>query len=168
MTEMLVFSWFAGLAFTLPLACAYGVPMSQLGAVFRLRLRELMERHHVTQQALADALAVDRARVSRILRSDDEAGTVKIDRLEALAKFFKMPVAELMRAPGEAPVELKPLESQLIELYRRLPTLQQENLFLWLDFVFAERISVERGRKQLQILRRSVAKEIEGQPRRRR
>jgi hypothetical protein len=86
---------------------------------------------------------------------------VKLDRLEAIAEFFQVPVADLLRSPMDTPLELTKDESELVELYRRLPESQRASLLGLLGYTFTPRISAERERKALGMIRQNLERQAD-------
>lgn len=132
--------------------CYADTPMGSLGAVFRRRLRDLLESHHRPAGKLAKHLDVDPGRLSKILKYDSEAATVKLERLEAIAEFFGESPANLIRIADDEPMVLSEVERELLALIRLLPDEQKGLLARWLEFVFPERHKASTERAMMRSL----------------
>lgn len=108
------------------------MPIILLGA----RLKELRKQAHLTQQAVADRLRVDRTTYTKY-----ENGRVCPDQqgLVALAELFGVSVDYLLgrddeqTAPavadaGDAPLVLSPQEKLLVQMFRQLTPEQRDEL----------------------------------------
>lgn len=108
------------------------MPIILLGA----RLKELRKQAHLTQQAVADRLRVDRTTYTKY-----ENGRVCPDQqgLVALAELFGVSVDYLLgrddgqTAPavadaGDAPLVLTPQEKLLVQMFRQLTPEQRDEL----------------------------------------
>lgn len=132
-----------------------------LPSLFRRRLRSLLDTQRVRQVALAEALELSQARISKILKTDAEAGTITIERLEHLARFLRVSPAELLRGQDDAAVVLTKTESDILSLIREMPAEQQSTLHNLLAFTFSARQEARHERALLRTLRANMARELE-------
>jgi transcriptional regulator with XRE-family HTH domain len=131
-----------------------------LASIFRRRLRDLLDARHAKQVDLARAVDLSQGRLSSILKYDKHAATITIDRLAAIATFFSVSPAELVRHPHDQAMTLTDTEAKLIELVRQLPEDQRVNLLNLLSFTFSTRQEASQERALLRVLRANLAREM--------
>lgn len=135
-----------------PLLLVTVMYMPTLAAQFRRRLRDQLAAANRTQTALAAHLDLDGGQVSRILKFDQTAGQVTLNRLAAIALFVGDVPANLVRLTDDEPVSLTATERELLDLIRLLPEEQKGLLAKWLAFVFPERQSAQKERAMMRAL----------------
>lgn len=115
----------------------------------RGRIRVLVERGGVPHERLGDFLGVSRSHVTRLL---NEHGAIMLDHVEKFCEFFQVSPSELVTDEGSLFQEIKPLEAQLLALFREMTELQRHSLLSVLDRS-AQQASVRRrarlGRSEL-------------------
>lgn len=114
-------------------------------ALFGARLRQLRQKHGLTQLTVAERLCVDRTTYNKY-----EAGRVSPDQrgLVALAEMFSVTVDELLGrepdntlllADGEGQVILNEQEKLLLQMFRQLSSEEQQNLVMQAQITFRQR-----------------------------
>lgn len=105
--------------------------MSEARTRVRQRIRRLLEDRGLTGRALATHLRHSDQWVSNLL-----AGrfTLKLDELDAVAKFFGVPPGEIVRV-SEEPWELTAEEMRMVRAMRMLPPVIREHLSTLADYL---------------------------------
>jgi transcriptional regulator with XRE-family HTH domain len=113
--------------------------MPTLASIFRRRLRDAFAVTQMTQTAFAEGIQLSGSQVSRILKQDAAAGSVTIQRVDAIAAALRVPPSNFFRLSEDDAMVLTDRELEILELVRMLPDDQQTNLIAWLTYVFPER-----------------------------
>jgi hypothetical protein len=105
-----------------------GVRVNKFQEQVRARLRERTPNF----SKLAEWTNVDRTTISNRLR---EGGTALcLDWLDEVRSFYQMSVAEMVREPGAAFQSVSPLESSLLDRFRKMTEAQRLSLMNVLDW----------------------------------
>src|SRR5690348_17195720 len=96
----------------------------------RSRLKALVEQKDVSHETLAEYLGLTRSAVTRLLNDD---GGIALQHIERLCEFFQITPAEFMVEPGAAIQPVKPLEAQLLRIFREMSELERRGLLDVLD-----------------------------------
>ena len=101
--------------------------LNKFQEMVRARLREKTPNY----STLARFLDADPSTVQKRLR---EGGPdLSLDWLDEVRTFYQMTVAEMVTVPGSLWQEVKPLEAQLLSLFRQMTELQRVSLLSVLD-----------------------------------
>lgn len=93
----------------------------------RARLRDKTPNY----STLARFLKSDPSTIQKRLR--DAGPALCLDFLDSVTAFYQMSVSEMCALPGSLWQEVKPLESQLLKLFREMTELQRHSLLSVLD-----------------------------------
>lgn len=103
------------------------LPVNKFQELVRTRLRERTPNFTV----LARFLKTDPSTIQKRLREDGTA--LCLDWLDSVTAFYQMSVAEMCALPGAAWQEVKPLEAQLLAIFRDMTELEKRSLIDVLD-----------------------------------
>lgn len=142
-----------------------GAWMPTLAGTLRRRLRDLLATQGQTQRALGRAIHLSQGRLSSLLKSDREAGTVTVQRLEDMAGFFRVPPADLLRSPEHMPLDLTPDELDVVKYLRLLPPNSRSHLVEFLRGVLLPLEKAREIQKANRYIRTALNRDIERQRR---
>lgn len=93
----------------------------------RERMRTLLKDAGYTDEALGDALGLDRSQAGRLIK--DETVGITLDRVQKIAELLFMRPAELMADAGDEVQALTPLELGIVNRFRQMTS---EVRFAWM------------------------------------
>lgn len=101
--------------------------MNQFQELVRSRLRERTPNYTV----LAQFLKTDPSTIQKKFKEDGTA--LCLDWLDEVATFYQMSVSEMCAQPNSSWQEIKPLEAQLLAIFREMTELEKRALLDVLD-----------------------------------
>jgi hypothetical protein len=96
--------------------------MNRFQEMVRARLREKTPNYSI----LADFIKSDPSTIQKRLKENGTA--LRLDWLDEVSAFYQMSVSEMCALPGSAWQEVKPLEGQLLEVFRSMSELEKRSL----------------------------------------
>lgn len=98
----------------------------------RARLRDLVDERDIQQDTIGAFLGLSRSSVSRLLNDPDYG--VMLEHIERLCEFFQITASELTAEPGALILPVSPLESDLLDRFRRMGEHERLALITVLDW----------------------------------
>lgn len=95
------------------------------------RVRQLVDEHGFSHEALAPHLGVGSSAVSKLLNGVNALG---LEHIEGFCVAFQMTPSELFLEPGSLIQPLTPTEAQLLYHFRRMTDVQRMGLMAILDY----------------------------------
>lgn len=105
--------------------------MTNLQERVRSRIKGFVDQHDVSHETLGAYLGLTRSAVTRLL--NDEGAGIALQHIERLCEYFQVTPSELMAEPGAMIQVVKPLESQLLKIFREMTELERRGLLDVLD-----------------------------------
>lgn len=101
--------------------------MNRFQEMVRARLRQKTPNF----STLAEFIKSDPSTIQKRLK--DNGTALRLDWLDEVSAFYQMSVSEMCALPGSAWQEVKPLEGQLLEIFRAMSELERRSLLDVLD-----------------------------------
>lgn len=110
----------------------------------RVNIRDRAAAAKLSQKRIADYFEIDPSAVSKLLRDNGPALTLK--HVEGFSFLLQITPAELMIEPGALIQPLGPLEAAILDVVRKMDRLRQHSLKDVLEWQRASSIPSRRGR----------------------